>query len=313
MNSRLSKTDMPNLSCDWLFRLEKIRTSITKTGTFFGILTLLVGVAAVNTGNNLLYVVLSMMLSVMAISGFESLINIKGLEPHLAVPDEIYARMPAVFALKVKSIKPLPSFLIRCMFPGKTDIISQSVIFQVPGGGEKLTRCQAVFPRRGLYKLERLILVTTFPFGFTNRWRTFEIDTELIVYPHIHDVELWYNTGQEAGELEGSRREGVGGDFMGLRGYTPRDKLSMIHWKSFAKTGQLMVKQFADREGIKVMIEVPSDATDKQIEEAASIAVAHLNAGNMVALKLGDTAQIDYGTGDQHRRRILKELALFNL
>ncbi len=298
---------------NWLFKFERIQTGITKTGTFFGILTLLVGIAAVNTGNNLLYVILSMMLSIMAISGFESLINIKGLQPELALPDEIYARTDSEIRLRIKNLKPIPSFLIRCIFPDNLDRIPQEAIFMVPPKTHRTVSCTANFERRGLYRLDKLLLLTTFPFGFTYRWKTFNIDTELIVYPHIHDVPIAYGGTRESGEVEGARREGVGGDFIGLRQYTPRDKLSKIHWPSFAKTGDLMVKKFADREGLKVFIELSDDATDQQIEEAASIAVAHLKAGNMVSIKLGNTEQIDYGTGDLHRKRILRALALFNL
>ncbi len=305
---------MSHLSCNWLFRYERIGTNITRTGTYFTILTLLVGVAAVNTGNNLLYVVLSMMLSIMALSGFESLLNIKGLEPEIAVPDEIYARTPSYVAVKIRNTKPISSFVVRCLFPENSEHIEEAVAFMVPGNGEVVLRCRAIFPRRGRYRIEKLSLITTFPFGFTNRWRTFATDIEVLVYPHIHDVALMLmGDEEEAGEIEGARKEGVGGDFIGLREYTPRDKLSLIHWKAYSRTGKLYVKQFADREGTRVLIELGDNASDSDIEEAASLAVAHLKAGNLVALKLGTQKKIDYGTGDQHRRKILTELALFNL
>ncbi len=306
--------EMLNSSCGWLFKFERINTGITKTGTYFAVLTLLVGVAAVNTGNNLLYVVLSMMLSVMAISGFESLINIKGLEPEIIVPDEIYAKTRSTLKVRIKNIKPFPSFLVRCVFPDYKGVIEKATVFMVRGGNEKTAMCAALFPRRGIYKIEQLILLTTFPFGFTYRWKTFSVELEFIVYPHIRKVALKASGDEEeVGETEGIRREGVGGDFIGLREYTPRDKLSLVHWKAYARTGKLFVKQFADREGKRVMIVLSDDAGDAEVEEAASLAVSHLKAGDLVGVTLGSKLKIDYGTGDSHRRKILRELALFNL
>ena len=56
------------------------RTSPTKEGLTFIALSLFVGFAAINTGNNLLYLTFGIMMSFVAASGFLSMINLSRIE-----------------------------------------------------------------------------------------------------------------------------------------------------------------------------------------------------------------------------------------
>ena len=54
-------------------------------------ITLLLGFAAVNTGNNLLFLVVSGLLAFMSVTGLAGMTNLKGLTPELVPPVEIFA------------------------------------------------------------------------------------------------------------------------------------------------------------------------------------------------------------------------------
>src|SRR5919108_4720123 len=87
------------------------RTQPTKEGVTFLALTIFVGVAALNTGNNLLYLVFGMMLSFIAASGIISMINLSWIkvEPHL--PEDVFALTPTPLKFSVKNLKPfIPSY-----------------------------------------------------------------------------------------------------------------------------------------------------------------------------------------------------------
>ncbi|HIP43323.1 MAG TPA: DUF58 domain-containing protein, partial [Aquifex aeolicus] len=71
-----------------------MRVKVNRTGKIFIGVTILLGVAAVNTGNNLLYLIVSSLLSGMLIAGFISLRNFKNLRLTINFPYEVYASIP---------------------------------------------------------------------------------------------------------------------------------------------------------------------------------------------------------------------------
>ena len=67
--------------------------------------TLLLGVAAVNTGNNLLFLVVSAMLGFMAVSGLLGWMNIRGLSVSVRLPDEVYAGVQTLVSIRIQNGK----------------------------------------------------------------------------------------------------------------------------------------------------------------------------------------------------------------
>src|SRR5215467_2308062 len=64
---------------------------VTRAGMFYALVVLLIGIAALNTGNNLLYIIVAAMLAAIVVSGIASSMCLKGLELELKVPDHIFA------------------------------------------------------------------------------------------------------------------------------------------------------------------------------------------------------------------------------
>lgn len=64
---------------------------VTRAGMFYALIVLLIGIAALNTGNNLLYIIVAAMLAAIVVSGIASSICLKGLELELKVPEHIFA------------------------------------------------------------------------------------------------------------------------------------------------------------------------------------------------------------------------------
>src|SRR2546429_7599778 len=81
----------------WLYHYRSI--SLTSEGTGFGLLSFAVGIAAINTGNNLLYLLLPMMLSLIVMSGILSEQCLKQLRVRRRVPGHVFAHGPATPAL----------------------------------------------------------------------------------------------------------------------------------------------------------------------------------------------------------------------
>ena len=70
---------------------ELLDFEVTRTGALYALVVLLIGIAALNTGNNLLYIVLAAMLAAIIASGIASSMALRGLELRLKVPDHIFA------------------------------------------------------------------------------------------------------------------------------------------------------------------------------------------------------------------------------
>jgi hypothetical protein len=99
------------------------------------VLTLLLGISAINTGNNLIYLILAVLLSVLAVSGFFGKKNLMAVRVDLKVPDEVYAGIPTPVSVVVKNPgRRFPAFLIR-VYLGETILsVSSSATAPSPSG-----------------------------------------------------------------------------------------------------------------------------------------------------------------------------------
>src|SRR3954463_8286892 len=70
---------------------EVLDYDITKEGVFYIVLTLIIGVAALNTGNNLLFLVVAAMLAAVLVSGIASWLNLKNVELEVVLPGQVFA------------------------------------------------------------------------------------------------------------------------------------------------------------------------------------------------------------------------------
>ncbi|HWV45375.1 MAG TPA: hypothetical protein VN039_04980, partial [Nitrospira sp.] len=106
---------MRRQSPSFIRRLFRHRsTSVTSEGVQFLFFTLAIGIAAVNTGNNLFYLLLAMMLSLILTSGIVAEYCLRRLEFHRHLPDHLIVNEPTVAMLVVANRKSrLPSFSLK--------------------------------------------------------------------------------------------------------------------------------------------------------------------------------------------------------
>jgi uncharacterized protein (DUF58 family) len=109
------------------------------------------------------------------------------------------------------------------------------------------TRYQFRPMKRGRFRWSGLTVVGTDALGLVPMSKRYDLKpAELTVLPRpipVH-LELVSATGWGAAEADFGRSRGAGIDPRGIRPYTSGDPLRYIHWRSSAKTGQLLVKEF---------------------------------------------------------------------
>ena len=94
------------------------------------------------------------------------------------------------------------------------------------------------FPRRGVYRQDTFRIVTRFPFGFLQKARRVDLETEALVYPSVEPTRDFFEIlpGLQ-GALE-SLAKGRGQDLYALRDYVPNDSVRHVHWKASARSGR---------------------------------------------------------------------------
>src|SRR5580704_6582884 len=105
--------------------VERLRQTfhyeVTKSGVVYVLVTLVIGIAALNTGNNLLYIVVAAMLAAILVSGLVSAMGLRSLELEVRLPEHVFAGRPVVGGIVLRNPRRfLPSFSIRVL-PARKD------------------------------------------------------------------------------------------------------------------------------------------------------------------------------------------------
>jgi uncharacterized protein (DUF58 family) len=98
--------------------LERLRQTfhyeVTKAGVVYVLVTLVIGIAALNTGNNLLYIVVAAMLAAILVSGAVSALGLRSLKLDVRLPEHVFAGRPVVGRIGLRNPRRfLPSFSVR--------------------------------------------------------------------------------------------------------------------------------------------------------------------------------------------------------
>src|SRR6266571_3219498 len=97
---------------------EAFDYDVTREGVAYMLTTLVIGVAALNTGNNLLFIVLSAMLAAILVSGIASAAVLRSLELQVNLPEHIFAGRGVVSRLTLRNTRRLlPSFSVSVAPP----------------------------------------------------------------------------------------------------------------------------------------------------------------------------------------------------
>jgi uncharacterized protein (DUF58 family) len=105
---------------------EAMDYDVTRAGMIYILISVVIGIAAINTGNNLLYVVVAALLSAILVSGIASALVLRSLTLDLHLPEHVFAGRPMLARLLLQNASSwLPSFSVRVV-PAKRKSILQS-------------------------------------------------------------------------------------------------------------------------------------------------------------------------------------------
>ncbi len=310
---------------------------VTSGGTVFLGILIVVALAAWNTGNNLLFLVFSLLCSTLFVGWIAARTSLGDLTVSARFPDHIFAGEAAPVIVTLRNTKRLlPSFsiLVEARGPkhshdgGKRKFTTRHLkralayFTYIPHRAAAEQRVEQLFPERGHVFIDGFELSTRFPFGFFRQRRRLKArNVDILVYPAPEPIgDELHLLPMYAGRMA-SQRRGAGHDLFALRDYQQQDDLRHIDWKATARSRRLTVREFAseDERRITVILDTRpvADSTSgrfvERFERGVVRAASHLkhfiDERAEVRLILG-CENGPYGSGLEHLYKCLRRLAV---
>jgi len=301
-------------------RLFPRKLKFTKEGKLLIGITLGIGFAAINTGNNLMYLVLGMLLSLMVVSGILSELTLKGVTAERIRRGPTEAEKEEFFGFRIKNTKSF--FVSYCVeLEEVLDVGTQvsGYALKLSPGEELVVRARIRVEDRGVHSSAGLSIATRFPFSIFKKSRYLPEAMDVVVTPALREVDPITDESNRVGIEEVRPRVGRGEELYGLKEYRHGDPPKDIHWKATAKRRKLTAREYESPGNKTVWLcffgTLTSEEMRERYEDAlrylASIADTFLQGGGAVGL-VTTSGVIQAGTGDRHRLLLLSHLAHLN-
>lgn len=259
-----------------------------------------VGFAAINTGNNLLYLLLGWQLSFIVASGVLSEMTLRNLQVERRPPSRIYANEPFLMEVVVgntKSRNASYSIEVEDLMAGQP-IDKRCYFLKIPNGKSQRASYRHSFPHRGMYTLSGYRLATKFPFSLFRKSRDIEAPLALVVYPARVPVQRPASTSADRGDAM-CEKLGRRGEFFGLREHRRGDDRRDVNWKSSARLGRLLVREYEDELARRVAIHV-DNALPLEVRDAIAGGNRPVGARGVVVSAVASRSERRDPSHDEH-------------
>lgn len=265
--------------------------SIEKGGWIVIACAVALGIAAVNSGNNMLYFVEGLLLALILASGWISSQGLRRIHLTLEAMPFLWAKQLTKIRIRITNhswvyfVLGLELFLEwRREEPppsgNATDRSAGYQLRQVVLGPHKSRRANLAwsFAERGLYRLDSVHIGSSGPFGWFYRWGEVHPPYRVLVYP-----ALWPNWDSEwLGAVEAHLApflvcQPSGDDFYGIRDFQLGDTIRDIHWPSTARRGTWQVRQYGQPRTPTTVLVLDRRMSQEHHEIALSWAATALN------------------------------------
>ena len=273
------------------------RLRLTRWGLVYLVACVILGMAAVNTGNNALMAVLGLALGSYVVSGMWSRQVLGNVEATIELPSEIFAGRPAVIGVEIENTSRfLPAYGLVVRDSDGRAAIHDPLL--APGDRRRHS-VELVFPDRGRHEFGAWRLDVLLPLGFFLKSKVLIFDWEVLVYPRLlptSSASVRRGGGRRSPDaLESRGREG---EVTQLRDFREGDELRSLHWKQTARQQRLVVveRQKATENPVFFVVDPrledpadprQSDRFEHLVSEVATAVVLRLREGVPIGLVIG--------------------------
>ncbi len=289
------------------------RLKLTREGKYFIGITFGVGFAAINTGNNLLYLLLGMLLSLIVVSGVMSELSLRRLTVVRRLPPRAQVGRAHLVEIEVYNHKHrIPSYAIEIEDLRSGQPADKRCFFLKIGPRSAQVAAYRRTPgRRGRDRHIGFRVATRFPFGLFEKSRELSAEGDLIIYPAVDPIRLpLEQQGLRTGG-RGALGRGGGDEILTVRPMREGDDPRDIYWRKSTQPEQVVLLERARETRRNVDYTVDNICTDdspspewssrfeRRIRDVASRAVAHLKRGDSVSIRTStnERARADGGVG----------------
>lgn len=250
---------------------------------------------ATNVQAALLFLVSASLIGLVAVSYVVPLFVTRRLAVSRRLPTEAFEGMPVAIQSEITNRGRLPRFLIR--IEDQLAMGGGGTVIWLPGGASRLITYETVLPR-GIYAQAGLTTGSGAPFGVWNRKLATEAGAGITIYPAYEEIPtfpLLEAMSSPSETVHERRSAGSGYDYLGIRDYRRGDSMRSVHWRSSARRGELVVKEFEEEIATPVSIVIDLKAgthagragdssLDAAARTAATLANYCLKAGHPLRL-----------------------------
>jgi uncharacterized protein (DUF58 family) len=280
----------------------------TRSGLVFGLVFFTMLLGALNYSNNMGFALAFVLTAVAVVSIHHCQRNLAGLRLSVSGCTPVFAGEPMECTLHVTNTGGVPRWQIAA---GPASERTPAV--DLPPGGSAALTLRMATDRRGRLRCPEIRVSTRHPLGLFESWALVYPERELLVYPRpasSASVRL-----PPAGADFENAGESVRGtdEFVGLRPPLAGESLSRIAWKAWARTGQLLAKDYRSGAGSAWLDwnAIPAADPEERLSLLTRLVIDAEAAGQFFGLRLPGI-ELQPMAGPDHYHRCLAVLATFD-
>jgi uncharacterized protein (DUF58 family) len=279
----------------------------TRLGLMFAAVVFAMALGGMNYGNNLALMLAFMLGSLGFVAMHHCHRNLAGLRIHSIANDAVFAGQLAHLQLALENESPQARFAIQAEANGQS-----GTAVQVASNGAAMLSLPQLTTHRGWLRVDRLSLSTRYPFGLFRAWTVLHLDLKCLAYPVPSDKRSTPPPASLDSRNASDQRRGDD-EYSSLREFHAGDSPHRIAWKAFARSEELLVKQYAGTSTTAYVLDWDTlgglDVETRLSQLCRWIIDAH-QQGIAYGIKMPGL-RTSPQLGEAHRKQCLQALALF--
>jgi uncharacterized protein (DUF58 family) len=264
---------------NWLHKLR-----LSREGLFWLLIAAAMLVTGLYKGINLITLLACWIIVLTALNGWLARRQLRALAGQRSVPELLFAQTPFRWTVKLTNNggKPIQSVTVRDDAAGQSWFVAR-----LPGRGSMVLEAETTLPCRGAFPWHDVCLTSGYPVGLAQATRRLEARQELLVAPRLGRLQRgvlrhWLSrhcSGLGMVRAAPHRHPAAHTEFHGLRAFRPGDSPRHIHWRTTARRGTVMVREFEDwpNDNLILLVDAwsagsPAPAGDPLLERMLSLA-----------------------------------------
>lgn len=243
---------LPDRSRLQLSALRRSRVFIPKEGLVYLVIMIVLFVGSLLGHTNMLMLVFAMLAGPFVINGWATFAMLKRSQVTRVVPRRVMCGELFAVEVTLRNLRPWMSLWMmqaRDTVTGAGELLEPTNLFtSVPPNGRQTGHYTLRLRHRGEYRFGPLRLSSRFPLGLIERGQLFAMPDRVLVYPRIGRLtRVAHQQLLGAAELSSERRARSGvfhDEFHHLRDYRSGDNPRAIHWRTSARRGSLILREF---------------------------------------------------------------------